>query len=226
MWFVQIFRRSGVERPHIELIPGPVDVEVFDPSKYTPLPLPIGNRVFGKKAWGHGHNRPFVFLSIFAWQDRKGWDVQLRAFLEEFGPQSGVARAQPEVVLVLVTHAYSPTEDSDYVGRMRKWAELAGIIADAADMEELETLPQVYVTDEHISDHDLGRLYKAVDAFVLSTRYIGLYGMFAMQSTACAGCSQYDSMRWQGLKATVPVIATCVCMHAEAKAMGAPSWRP
>jgi hypothetical protein len=40
-----------------------------------------------------------VFLSIFKWEHRKGWDVLLRAFLTEFN-------AREPVDLVILTHPY------------------------------------------------------------------------------------------------------------------------
>ena len=33
---------------------------------------------------GAGSGEPFVFLSVFKWELRKGWDILLRAFVEEF----------------------------------------------------------------------------------------------------------------------------------------------
>ena len=84
---VQIYQRCGVDRPRLVVIPEAVDVHVeFNPEHHSPLPLPIGMRVFGRPArrgvvggvgggrgsGGEGgsgrelhEGRPFTFLSIF-----------------------------------------------------------------------------------------------------------------------------------------------------------------
>lgn len=37
--------------------------------------------------------RPYVFVSVFKWEARKGWDVLLRAFLQEFGAAAAAPAA-------------------------------------------------------------------------------------------------------------------------------------
>ena len=50
---------------------------------------------------------------MFKWEERKGWDVLLSAFLEEF------SSAEP-VSLTLLTHPYHG--DGDFSARMHAWA--------------------------------------------------------------------------------------------------------
>jgi hypothetical protein len=45
----------------------------------------------------------FVFLSIFKWERRKGWDVLINAFLEEF-------RLDEPVSLVILTHPFDASD--------------------------------------------------------------------------------------------------------------------
>ena len=56
----------------------------FDPKTHEPLSLkslPGTEQAGGSK----GSEAPaFVFLSVFKWEGRKGWDILLKAFLEEF----------------------------------------------------------------------------------------------------------------------------------------------
>lgn len=70
---LQVYRRSGVTRPQLAVIPEPVDSQgEFNPARHTPLPLPIGQLVFGREPQrgggrGGGAAADFVFLSIFKW---------------------------------------------------------------------------------------------------------------------------------------------------------------
>ena len=50
-----------------------MDSHFFDPETTTPLPLPLSDEYSF-----------FKFLSIFKWEKRKGWDVLLTAYFEEF----------------------------------------------------------------------------------------------------------------------------------------------
>mgnify|MGYP001802982107 FL=1 len=45
------------------------------------------------------HDESFAFLSIFKWEQRKGWDVLVRAYLSEF-------TAGDNVSLYLLTNKY------------------------------------------------------------------------------------------------------------------------
>src|SRR5262249_48893364 len=60
---------SGVSAEKIGVLPPCVDTELFHPGS-SPLSIP--------------HRRGFNFLSITGTHDRKGMDVLLRAFLQEF----------------------------------------------------------------------------------------------------------------------------------------------
>jgi glycosyltransferase involved in cell wall biosynthesis len=67
------FIASGVSGEKIRVIPSPI--LDCDAAEITSRP----------------HDRSaFRFLSIFRWQRRKGWDVLVRAFLEEFGAREKV----------------------------------------------------------------------------------------------------------------------------------------
>ncbi len=56
---------------------------------------------------------PLTLAQVFKWEERKGWDVLLSAFLEEF------SSAEP-VLLTLLTHPYHG--DGDFAARMHAWA--------------------------------------------------------------------------------------------------------
>ena len=87
-------------RPHIDTQPAvsivfgqAVDTNFFDPAKHTPLPLPLPQPTSPQL------QEPYVFLSVFKWEKRKGWDVLLEAYLREF------TRSDP-VVLVIKTRPF------------------------------------------------------------------------------------------------------------------------
>ena len=46
---------------------------MFDPATTEALSLPIGTLVFGSKK--DSATTDFVFLSVFKWEMRKGWDI-------------------------------------------------------------------------------------------------------------------------------------------------------
>ncbi|KAJ0244201.1 Mannosyltransferase [Hirschfeldia incana] len=152
---VSSFVESGVDSSKVVKIVQPVDVDVFDPLKYEPLDLvEIGDLVLGGSGV-RGLGLGFVFLSVFKWEQRKGWDVLLKAYLSEFSGKDSVA-------LFLLTNAYH--SDGDFENKIVDFVK-------ELNLEEGEGgYASVYVIDKHIAQVDLPRLYKAADAFVLPTR--------------------------------------------------------
>ena len=71
----ETFANAGVTVP-IHVVPGGVDATLFRPA-LRPLRIP--------------GTRGTVFLSIFEWAFRKGWDVLLSAWAEAFGPEDDVS---------------------------------------------------------------------------------------------------------------------------------------
>ena len=92
--------------PHnLQVLPEPVDTMLFSPASAALAVLPQGNgEEFG--SFGRGEQHPIValfpflrgvvgpkttvFLSVFKWEKRKGWDVLLDAYFREFGPSDDV----------------------------------------------------------------------------------------------------------------------------------------
>lgn len=99
--------------------------------------------------------RNFIFLSVFKWEYRKGWDVLLRSYLKEFSGNDAVA-------LYLLTNPYH--SDTDFGNKILDYVK-------SSDLEKsVNGWAPVYVIDDHIAQVDLPRLYKAADAFVLPSR--------------------------------------------------------
>uniref|UniRef100_A0A0D9XC66 Uncharacterized protein n=1 Tax=Leersia perrieri TaxID=77586 RepID=A0A0D9XC66_9ORYZ len=160
---VSTFVKSGVDPSKVVKVVQAVDVGFFDPAKHSPLPLPIGVLVMvpddddddSRLGIGDSKGKGFVFLSVFKWEQRKGWDVLLRAFLQEF---SGV----DDVVLYLLINAYH--SDTDFGRKIRSFVKESSIEKPTDGWAEIRLI------DEHVPQSSLPRLYKAADAFVLPSR--------------------------------------------------------
>lgn len=154
---VSTFVHSGVEPSKVVKVVQPIDVGFFNPSKYKPLDLvSTGKLVLGTNSrdWKSVGNE-FVFLSVFKWEYRKGWDVLLKAYLQEFSKADGVA-------LCLLTNPYHG--DHEFGNKIVEFVE------DSDFEKPAEGWAPVYVNDAHIAQADLPRVYKAADCFVLPSR--------------------------------------------------------
>lgn len=154
---VSTFVKSGVDPSKIVKVVQPIDVNFFDPLKYKPFSLEsVGTLVLGAKNLEVSlEKKGFVFLSIFKWEFRKGWDLLLEAYLREFCKKDGVG-------LFLLTNPYHT--DSDFGNKILDFVENSDL------QMPLSGWAPVYVVDIHIPQTDLPRVYKAADAFVLPSR--------------------------------------------------------
>ncbi|XP_058109060.1 uncharacterized protein LOC131252457 [Magnolia sinica] len=151
---VSSFVRSGVDPSKVVKMVQPVDVGFFNPSKHKALDLPSGGLILGSHVQ-NSEKKEFVFLSIFKWEYRKGWDVLLRSYLTEFCKHDGV-------VLYLLTNPYH--SDKEFGSKILKFVEDSNVV------EPLDGWAPVYVVDTHVPQIDLPKLYKAANAFVLPSR--------------------------------------------------------
>lgn len=67
------FRDHGVEEQRLSVLPQSIDVHLFDPDVTTPLTISTTHNAATIMS------DDFVFLSVFKWEARKGWDVLLQA---------------------------------------------------------------------------------------------------------------------------------------------------
>jgi len=85
----------------IKVLPNGIDINIFNPN--TTLKMSITG--FGRDIMGREFlnitNDTFIFLSVFKWATRKGWDILFRAFIEEFSIDDNVA---------LLIHSYYSDE--------------------------------------------------------------------------------------------------------------------
>lgn len=138
---IEAFARAGVAREKLHKVPEALQAELYD-LHVPPLELP--------EASG------FVFLSVFGWIRRKGWDVLVRAYLEEF-------RADEGVTLVLKLSPYFGMLVPEMVAR------LDAFVRGELGRDPLRSAP-IVVLDFDPGADGMARLYRAADAFVLPTR--------------------------------------------------------
>lgn len=152
------FARSGVNSSKLVKMVEAVDVDFFDPAVTTALELSASQQLVGPDLQQGSHQvgtETFVFLSIFKWEKRKGWDFLVQSFLEEFS-------AGDNAVLYLLTNPFHG--DWDF-GR-----KIADFIGQLELQKPANGWARVLIQDHHIPLSDLPALYKAVNAFVLPSR--------------------------------------------------------
>ncbi|MEW5761980.1 MAG: glycosyltransferase [Bacillota bacterium] len=138
---LETFNASGVKPEKLRVVPGGIDVELFNPHAE---PLDIRNE------------KGFVFLANFDWIDRKGWDILVTAYLTEFKPGEDVA-------LVLKANKIA----SGRPGTIER--QLAFFIRDRLGLS-LDKIPEVILLKGYIEADRMPGLYTACDAFVLPSR--------------------------------------------------------
>ncbi|HET7275508.1 MAG TPA: glycosyltransferase family 4 protein [Longimicrobiaceae bacterium] len=134
----QSFIASGVVPEKIKVIPGSIQAAAYDPDLY------LGARTVA--------NCGFCFFSVFDFTPRKGWDLLLRAYFEEFQPNEDVC------LVVKVTNFFGRNITPDQ--RIRRFMEDNGYAS----------TPRIIVIEQSCSDSELRRLYAGSDAFVLASR--------------------------------------------------------
>ena len=140
---VETFTRGGVPREKLRVVGGTMDFDSYDPGATEPYALDVPD----------DH---FVFLTNFAFAERKAWKQLIRAWAQAFGPGDGVC---------LVLKTQSETRSDDYV-RERIDAFLAEEYGGAA---RAALAPIVVMTDV-LPTAQLPSLYAAADAYVLASR--------------------------------------------------------
>ena len=137
----ETFAACGVDRGKLVVVPESVPEEFFrDDIEPATIPGALG----------------FVFLSVFGWSLRKGWDVLLRAYAEEFRPADRVTlvcKVSPNFGLSVREHQ----------------AEMEAFIREELGRDPAE-LPRIVVLGQEMDRTALAALYRAADALVLPTR--------------------------------------------------------
>ena len=77
-WHVERFVAAGLPRSQLRIVPEPVGLDTFAPHAASTTAASAAAVP----------SRPFVFLSNFKWEQRKGWDLLLRAYWAEFSSEA------------------------------------------------------------------------------------------------------------------------------------------
>lgn len=100
--------------------------------------------------------KSFVFISVFGWNYRKGYDVLLKAYFDEFSEDDDVS--------LLIVSRYQSGQSRYHKNKIRD------------DIEEImkgfpnKDLPHVVRYSKIISEKDMPKLYRAANCFVLPSR--------------------------------------------------------
>lgn len=151
---LRTFTSSGVDSEKVAVIPLGTYPERFHPAS---PPLRLAGR------------RGFAFLANFEWVPRKGYDILLKAYFQEF-------RSDEDVSLILKTYDNS-RYDPD--GRAIK-AEVMRFAQDAG----VAVPPPVVLLTRVIRPDQMPSLYTAADCYVLPTRGEG-WNLPAMEAVSC-----------------------------------------
>lgn len=155
---LETFRRAGVTA-RLTKVPEGVDTDHFRPG-CPPLELPDA--------------RGFVFLSIFEWIYRKGWDVLLRAWAQAFKPDDNVS-------LVLRTYPINAVDQADAKAEIER--RIDAFLTHELGLSRHQVAP-ILVLGEQIAERDMPRLYAAARAYVAASRGEG-WGRPHMEAMAC-----------------------------------------
>eukprot|EP00040_Diaphanoeca_grandis_P014888 m.75636 g.75636 ORF g.75636 m.75636 type:complete len:489 (-) comp24809_c0_seq2:64-1530(-) len=141
-WHRDVFTKAHVFPEKLVVFPEAVDSDFFNPTEAP-----------------RHHRNAFVFVSVFKWERRKGFDVLLRAYWEEFRHE------KHKVALVLRTYkpGWEPGPDNLY-------EQFRDIARNTVGETNLSKLPLVKWIDKDLSKHALRSLYSNSNAFVLPTR--------------------------------------------------------
>lgn len=142
----EAFKNSGITPP-IYLAPHGADVDGFNPRN-KPFPLQV--------------NDTFNFLSVFQWQHRKGADVLLGAYWEEFSPRD-------KVRLILKSYwgnAGFKKDQRAVLNQIVNYKKQLGF--------NDNNTAQIYFSPSLFSDEDLKGLYTLSDCYVLPSRGEGV----------------------------------------------------
>lgn len=156
----------------------------------------------------------YMFLSVFQWGYRKGWDALLRAYWREF-------KKFDPVVLVMKVYGHDFSEAAEQAV-MRDINMLKMQHCDFRDgkPEMPQDFPDVMLITQQLSGPQLSALYKACDCFVLPTRGEGWgrcfleaawHGKFVVATDGSAHRELLDGMENVALCDTVKT--PCMGVH-------------
>ena len=139
------FTKDGPLDTKLNVLGEPVDTDFFNPT--------TAGKNFRFPDLDKNKDK-IKFLSVFKWEKRKGWDVLLKAYFNEF-------HKNDRVVLYLLSNAFHST--SDFQGEIEKYIKNVLKLS-------IEDLPSIYVLKSGIPQNLMPTLYNSVDALVQPSR--------------------------------------------------------
>jgi glycosyltransferase involved in cell wall biosynthesis len=145
------FARGGIEQSRLQVVPCPVPSHV---DKLCKLSTRREVRTHEK----------FEFLSVMKWEYRKGWDILVNAFADEFGPGQ-------DVYLTIKTSRFGVSERIPPALQLR----------DHFSRRRRNVPGNIYIIEEVLPLAEMLSIYERADAFVLPSRGEG-WGLPYMES--------------------------------------------
>lgn len=168
---LRTFSQAGIPSEKLHVVPYGVDTEFFHPhSAKAGLPEAPGFR--------------FLYVSFFDY--RKGFDLLLAAFLQEF-------RGSKDVSLIIKT-GFQPGHGVDAPVSLDPKVSLARLLGMEAQLLA-EDSPKVVVITDHLSQERLRALYSACHLYVSTDRANG-WGVSCMEAMAVGVPAA--SIAWSG----------------------------
>ena len=154
---VETFSRAGVERSKLRIIPYSVDTDFFKPVEDR-FPLK-GDKGF-----------VFLYVCMFGW--RKGVDLLLRAYLEEF--------SRDEDVMLVLKLSYMDNKTGKTIPADKDF--VLSLVSQNIDISS-KSLPEFEVLGEPLTQKQLRALYNSCDLYISTDRANG-WGMPCMEVMA------------------------------------------
>lgn len=166
----EVFKDSGVTKP-IQVIPHAVNIDEFNPKSKNPL-FP---------------DERFTFLWIGDNLPRKGLDVFIQAFKEEFS-RSEPVRALVRIYSLAVITGNGPTRTMLIQLASQRWRAFAENIT--SKVKSKSFLNQAYLSEgiqivsEKLPSSSMPGLYHSAQCYVMSSRGEG-FGLCGLEALAC-----------------------------------------
>jgi len=154
-WCIEKFKESGLKVPAYRMPIG-VDFNNYNENKE---PLDFAGKTKG-----------FVFISVFGWSLRKGYDVMLRAFLEEFSTKD-------DVTYLVCSRYAGGTEDA------RKQV-VKNEIRRISNSVKKPNKPKIILFGDVMPEKLMGNLYNSAHAYVGISRGEG-FGLPWCEASMC-----------------------------------------